>query len=402
MTKTTQCPACQTRFKVSDAQLAAANGLVRCGRCAHVFNATDHLVELAEPLRPAAPVAPQPAAPEQPAPIPQPAPVATPPAAPLSPRAEPVANIDDFELEVPDFDPLAATQAETAPGSLAEALPNDGPSPEDVEAFQQALNDALHNTAASSPIGNPFDETEDEPAPVPPEQTKPVIPFDDGLDDEVPAIFDTRRTAAPATDIPAPEPEPAVEPEQQPATVEPAEQPANYDPATGHDDGAQKTRRPWLTVLLVLLSLLGLLAVAAQLVYLNRTDIAAQAPETRPVLERLCKQLGCTVPLSTDQEFIRTEWSELSFVPEHPNLVQLSAILKNHANYPQAYPMLEVTLKDADNQVLIRKVFTPRDYRKQEDLKTASIASNAQEKVTMRFDVGKVHAQGYSLYWFYP
>lgn len=399
MTKTTQCPACQTRFKVSDAQLAAANGLVRCGRCAHVFNATDHLVELAEPARPAAPVAPQPAPVAEPAPA-----VAPPPAAPLSPRAEPVANIDDFELEVPDFDPLAATQAETAPGSFTEDLPNDGPSPEDVEAFQQALNQALHNTAVSAPIGNPFDEPLDEPAPVPPEKTTPVVPFDDGLDDDVPAIFDTRRTAAPAAETPAPEPvaEPAPQMAEAAAETVPAEQPVNYDPATGNDDGERKPRRLWLTVLLSVLSLIGLLAVAAQLVYLNRTEIAAQAPETRPTLERLCKQLGCTVPLSTDQEFIRTEWSELSFVPEHPNLVQLSAILKNHASYPQAYPMLEVTLKDADNQVLIRKVFTPRDYRKPEDLKTASIASNAQEKVTMRFDVGKVHAQGYSLYWFYP
>ncbi len=39
----TQCPQCGTRFKVTDAQLDAHDGLVRCGRCHEVFNASEHL-----------------------------------------------------------------------------------------------------------------------------------------------------------------------------------------------------------------------------------------------------------------------------------------------------------------------------------------------------------------------
>jgi len=45
MTETTQCPQCGTRFKVSDAQLGAHDGLVRCGRCHEVFNASAHLYD---------------------------------------------------------------------------------------------------------------------------------------------------------------------------------------------------------------------------------------------------------------------------------------------------------------------------------------------------------------------
>ena len=40
----TQCPACATRFNVSEAQLEARDGLVRCGRCETVFNAAEHLL----------------------------------------------------------------------------------------------------------------------------------------------------------------------------------------------------------------------------------------------------------------------------------------------------------------------------------------------------------------------
>jgi len=43
MTATTLCPTCNTRFKVSQAQLDAHQGLVRCGRCQAVFNATEYL-----------------------------------------------------------------------------------------------------------------------------------------------------------------------------------------------------------------------------------------------------------------------------------------------------------------------------------------------------------------------
>jgi predicted Zn finger-like uncharacterized protein len=40
----TQCPECATRFKVSEEQLSASEGMVRCGRCNAVFNATEHFV----------------------------------------------------------------------------------------------------------------------------------------------------------------------------------------------------------------------------------------------------------------------------------------------------------------------------------------------------------------------
>ena len=37
-----RCPECSTRFKVSEDQLSASEGMVRCGRCNAVFNAAEH------------------------------------------------------------------------------------------------------------------------------------------------------------------------------------------------------------------------------------------------------------------------------------------------------------------------------------------------------------------------
>jgi len=41
----TQCPKCNTTFRVSDAQLQVAKGKVRCGSCLHVFKAADYWVK---------------------------------------------------------------------------------------------------------------------------------------------------------------------------------------------------------------------------------------------------------------------------------------------------------------------------------------------------------------------
>lgn len=43
MSAVTQCPECGTRFKVSQEQLDAHQGMVRCGRCHAPFNAMEHL-----------------------------------------------------------------------------------------------------------------------------------------------------------------------------------------------------------------------------------------------------------------------------------------------------------------------------------------------------------------------
>ncbi len=45
MSAITQCPECDTRFKVSQTQLEAYQGMVRCGHCQATFNAMQHLYD---------------------------------------------------------------------------------------------------------------------------------------------------------------------------------------------------------------------------------------------------------------------------------------------------------------------------------------------------------------------
>lgn len=82
----TQCPHCQTCFRIAEAHLKAAKGKVRCGSCKQIFVATDHLYKqmpetssarTQPPARPATATAPPHTG--------KTAPVAKPPAEPQSP-----------------------------------------------------------------------------------------------------------------------------------------------------------------------------------------------------------------------------------------------------------------------------------------------------------------------------
>ncbi|NIQ95794.1 MAG: hypothetical protein GWN87_17495, partial [Desulfuromonadales bacterium] len=70
-TQVTQCPKCQTSFRVTEAQLKIAGGAVRCGSCLHIFHAPDHWLSAtpasAHEETPSAPE-PAPDTPETPAP----------------------------------------------------------------------------------------------------------------------------------------------------------------------------------------------------------------------------------------------------------------------------------------------------------------------------------------------
>lgn len=87
----TQCPHCQTRFRVNSAQLGAASGAVRCGTCLKVFSAPQNM--LGEPTQPPAPTtvtASPPVDTPRPAPAPEPVTPAAPPKVPLPVTVAPV------------------------------------------------------------------------------------------------------------------------------------------------------------------------------------------------------------------------------------------------------------------------------------------------------------------------
>jgi hypothetical protein len=143
-------------------------------------------------------------------------------------------------------------------------------------------------------------------------------------------------------------------------------------------------------------------ALAMQGIYFARGRLAAWSPGLRPWLEAACRAVGCEVPLPRLAERLSIETSDLQALdPARPNRVVLVATIRNRAPVAQAYPMLELTLTDAREQVAARRVFTPDEYLDGTDA-AAGLPANAELDIRLRLDTTTLRAAGYRLYLFHP
>lgn len=281
MSATTQCPTCLTRFKVSDEQLEAHQGLVRCGRCQAVFNATESLQDDKPTPQMALPIEPEAALPDE------------------------------------TSAPHAASDPEHEP-SLAEEARYEWHDPELPAA------------------------------------------------DEVPAV--SLAQAIRVEEIP---------------------------PSLATQSGT-RPQWPWMVG-----SAFMILMLLAQAAYFFRVEIAAKQPGLKPALLAYCRLLGCSVPLPQKVELMSIESSFLEADPVQSGVITLNALLRNHAPYPQAYPMMELTLTDAEDKPLARRIFRPGEYLKPDAHEESGLMSNRELGIKLNLDTADLKPSGYRLLLYY-
>ena len=147
-----QCPECQTRFRVTAAALRAARGTVRCGRCGSAFDALPHLSDTLAGLAPAV------TAPDAPAPLTDSTGHATGPADDGTVVTEFHFSADDIEQVFVDARDWQRRFGETGPASTTEdELAADLAAAAAVEAAQLASGESTGTAAGTAPpAGNVF------------------------------------------------------------------------------------------------------------------------------------------------------------------------------------------------------------------------------------------------------
>ena len=144
------------------------------------------------------------------------------------------------------------------------------------------------------------------------------------------------------------------------------------------------------------------LAFAAQALLHFRDAIAAHWPTTKPALIRLCAVAGCEVRPMTDIAALSIEASDLQADPAHKGLLILSTTIRNRAPYPLAYPYVELTLSDAQDQIVVRRAFGPQEYISGAADPRAGIPGNTELAVKLFVDASATSQAGYQVYLFYP
>jgi predicted Zn finger-like uncharacterized protein len=280
MSAVTQCPACSTRFKISQEQLEAHHGLVRCGRCRTVFNAIEHLSDN-EP------------SPQLDLPI----------MLEEAPSEEPAAKNETSEAET-------ATAARTEPS-------------ESADTFEELREQAAYE----------------------PEEAQPA------------------------------------EEEEFLAAVPKKKRPG----------------WPWVVASSILL-----LILLAQAMYFFRVGLAARLPGLKPMLVGYCGLLGCQVTMPQDADLMSIDSSDLEADPDHANVITLTATLRNHASYAQAYPNLELTLNDINDKPVARRTFRPAEYLQKGEDQKLGLAGRRELDVRLSLDTTDLKPSGYRLLLFYP
>ena len=164
----------------------------------------------------------------------------------------------------------------------------------------------------------------------------------------------------------------------------------------------KKERRRAPTWLVGLAIPILLVLLAAQALFHFRDAIAAHWPTTKPVLIRLCGLASCEVRPLTDIAALSIEASDLQADPAHRGLLILSSTIRNRAPYAQAYPYVELTLSDTQDQVVVRRAFAPAEYLSAAADPRAGIAGNSELSVKLFIDASATTQAGYQVYLFYP
>lgn len=410
----TQCPHCQTSFRVSHAQLTAARGVVRCGACQELFNAARALQGDGDEtaMASADPVTPH--DPELPA--------AT---APLSRRDDRFSNSpdtlwihDELDLDNLDLDEeLAKLERQERAFSRAPLGLEPDPSPAVVEAMvQQVVDEPDHATEPAAvkqdlqPARVDIIDSGDgymRLTPVSAEQRTRPSPLTARHEPMI-QPSDTAHRIEPSLDTLAQpdEPQPRVSPIDtfDEKDHEQSQRPGNEgaDPLFDLEDEPlqlewEARRRPWGRWLgWGLLNLIALLALAAQYVAYN-FDALSRQDEYRPWLERICPAVGCELPPRVDISLIKSSNLVVRSHPDFAGALTLDAMIYNRAPFAQPFPLLEVRFDDMQGNTMARRTFKPGEYLAGELAGTREMPSQIPIHISLDILDPGANAVNYSL-----
>lgn len=179
----------------------------------------------------------------------------------------------------------------------------------------------------------------------------------------------------------------ATQPSAAPAApITPHDAPARAKPATARPSGAW-----WAGIVLLSLTL------ALQGAYAHRDSLAQSHPAMRSAVDVACRLLDCNTGPAIQPGALALEDTELIEMPGRPGHVSLQATIRNSADVPQPFPLLELTLRDATGSREIRRVLRPAEYLGVDGAPRAAVTRSGQAFINVRLEVKAFKPTGYVL-----
>ncbi len=120
--------------------------------------------------------------------------------------------------------------------------------------------------------------------------------------------------------------------------------------------GAGRTNWGMIATALLLVALL-----VAQYIWGDRYHLA-QFAQWRPALDMFCKPLDCDLPLRRDPGQIEITEREIVRHPYIADALLVNATFVNNADFPQAYPLFQISFSDVSGAPVAARRFRPAEY----------------------------------------
>jgi hypothetical protein len=156
-------------------------------------------------------------------------------------------------------------------------------------------------------------------------------------------------------------------------------------------------RRPMVRTVLGVLLLMSVAGLALQVAVQERDRLAAMDARARPWLMALCAPLHCEI--APPRQIADVVIDSSSFNKARGDSYQLALTMKSKASIPLAMPAVELTLTDAQDQPVLRRVLLPTDMGAPMEL---SAGGEWSASVSVIVTTGGARVAGYRLLAFYP
>jgi predicted Zn finger-like uncharacterized protein len=382
MALATQCPHCHTTFKVAQDQLKLRAGLVRCGTCKQIFNGIEHLL----PPEEAAPTAPVTSAQD------------------ITPNAKPAIHAAPDE---PNADITVAPSVESTKEKLSSVEPQEDFKFANAEAIVTPVAPVEHTDHnEADPLGSitliDFTHAADDPEHDRDAALTSIADHDpnsseQAMEDLQSELVRARRKASALLK----------EQKEVESNLDTKDDQAAISLEDDEPGFVRKGRRRQrigraLRLFMGIGSFVLLACLLLQGIYVFRDQIAARFPSAKPLLVQACVLLDCRMGLPAQVDAVSIESSELQALTPEKNSFVFIALLRNHSATAQAWPNIELTLNDANEQPVARRVFTPRDYLPAAQNVSNGFEANAEQSIKLFLDLSQLKASGYRVYLFYP
>jgi predicted Zn finger-like uncharacterized protein len=134
---------------------------------------------------------------------------------------------------------------------------------------------------------------------------------------------------------------------------------------------------------------------ALQSAYFMRTKLAVDHPQLKPILTQGCALLHCEISLPKELDFLAIDDSDMQEDENYEGVINFSSSLINNANHIQTYPNIELTLTNAGDQPVLRRLIKPNEYLAPEVKIDNGMRAHEEIRVKLAINASDENVAGY-------